>query len=183
MDVSVPLAKQDFSLVLGGPLFQVLRRAHLSGPALEQLGRRIWVLTVVAWVPLLVLSAIEGRALGPPSALPFLRDIEAQVRLLVALPMLIAAELVVHQRGRGVVVQFLDRGVVRRADVPRFTGLIGSAMRLRNSIPLELGLLVLWSPRGTGSGGARSPSARRAGTRSRRAAGCGSPSRGCGSQQ
>ena len=26
---------QDFSLVLGGPLFQLLRRSHLSGNALE----------------------------------------------------------------------------------------------------------------------------------------------------
>jgi hypothetical protein len=26
----------DFSRVLGGPLYQLLRRAHLSGPALEQ---------------------------------------------------------------------------------------------------------------------------------------------------
>jgi hypothetical protein len=143
MDASVPLAKQDFSLVLGGPLYQVFRRAHLSGPVLEQLGRRIWVITVVAWAPLLLLSAIEGRAVGPPSPLPFLRDIESQVRLLIALPVLIAAELVVHVRTRSVVAQFLDRGIVRPADVGRFDQLIGSAMRLRNSVPLEIGLVVL----------------------------------------
>ena len=143
MDATVPLARQDFSLVLGGPIYQLFRRAHLSGPALEQLWRRLWVITVVAWVPLLVLSAMDGNAVGPPGTLPFLRDIEAQVRFLVALPILIAAELVVHQRGRGVIVQFLDRGVVRPADLPRFNGLIESAMRLRNSIAIELGLLVL----------------------------------------
>ena len=28
---------EDFSLVLGGPLFQILRRAHLSGDALGQI--------------------------------------------------------------------------------------------------------------------------------------------------
>jgi hypothetical protein len=136
-------ATQDFSLVLGGPLYQVFRRAHLSGPVLEQLGRRIWVLTLVAWLPLLLLTLASGQAWGSPSALPFLRDIEAQVRLLVALPVLIAAELVVHLRTRSVVAQFLDRGIVRPADVGRFDQLIGSAMRLRNSIPLEIGLVVL----------------------------------------
>ena len=31
-------ARPDFSLVLGGPLFQLFRRAHLSGDALEQYG-------------------------------------------------------------------------------------------------------------------------------------------------
>ena len=143
MDATLPLAKQDFSLVLGGPIYQLFRRAHLSGPALEQLWRRIWVITLVAWAPLLVLSIADGRAVGPPSTLPFFRDIEAQVRFLVALPILIAAELVVHVRTRAIVGQFLDRGLVRPADVPRFEALIASAMRLRNSIAVELGLLVL----------------------------------------
>ena len=143
MDASVPLAKQDFSLVLGGPLYQIFRRTHLSGPGLEQLWRRIWVITVVAWLPLLLLSAMDGRAVGSPDALPFLRDIEAQVRFLIALPVLIGAELVVHVRTRSVVAQFLDSGIVRPADVGRFDQLIGSAMRLRNSIPLEIGLVVL----------------------------------------
>jgi hypothetical protein len=143
MDATLPLATQDFSLVLGGPIYQLFRRAHLSGPALEQLWRRLWVITLLAWGPLLVLSAMDGHAVGPPSTLPFLRDIEAQVRFLVALPLLIAAELVVHGRTRAIVAQFLERGLVRPADVPRFGALIASAMRLRNSLAVELGLLVL----------------------------------------
>jgi hypothetical protein len=143
MDATLPLAKQDFSLVLGGPIYQLFRRAHLSGPALEQLWRRIWVITLLAWLPLLLLSIADGHAMGPPSPLPFLRDIEAQVRFLVALPILIAAELVVHFRTRAIVAQFLDRGLVRPADVPRFDALIASAMRLRNSLAVELGLLAL----------------------------------------
>src|SRR5262245_48189113 len=143
MDATPPLARTDFSLVLGGPVYQLFRRAHLSGPALEQLWRRIWVITLVAWLPLLVLSAASGRAVGPPSTLPFLRDIESQVRFLVALPILIAAELVVHARTRAIVTQFLDRGIVRPADLPRFEGLIASAMRLRNSVAIEIGLIAL----------------------------------------
>ena len=54
----------DFSLVLGGPLYQLWRRAHLAGDALQLLRRRIVVLTMLAWVPLLVLSVAEGHAWG-----------------------------------------------------------------------------------------------------------------------
>jgi len=54
----------DFSLVLGGPLFQLLRRAHLTGGTLELLRRRIFVISLLAWLPLLVLSALEGQALA-----------------------------------------------------------------------------------------------------------------------
>lgn len=143
MQPAPALGERDFSLVLGGPLYQLFRRAHLSGPALEQLWRRIWIITLIAWLPLLVLSAATGHAVGPPSSLPFLRDIEAQVRFLIALPLLIAAEPVVHGRTRAIVAQFLDRGLVRPADLPRFDGFIASAIRIRNSIPLEVLLLVL----------------------------------------
>ena len=37
---------EDFSLVLGGPLFQLLRRSHLSGNALELLQQRILVVSL-----------------------------------------------------------------------------------------------------------------------------------------
>jgi len=33
--------KEDFSLVLGGPLFQIFRRAYLSGNALELIKNRV----------------------------------------------------------------------------------------------------------------------------------------------
>jgi hypothetical protein len=78
----------DFSLVLGGPLFQMFRRAHLSGPALELLRRRVLVISLVAWLPLALLSALEGHLLGGRN-LSFLRDLESHVRFLVALPVLI----------------------------------------------------------------------------------------------
>ncbi len=132
----------DFSLVLGGPIFQMFRRSHLSGDGLELLHRRIVVIALVAWLPLLLLSMIGGHFLAGTVKLPFLHDIEAHVRLLVALPVLIAAELIVHSRIRPVVKAFLARRIVLQADVPRFLAAIDSATRLRNSVPVELGLLV-----------------------------------------
>ena len=60
----------DFSLVLGGPLFQLLRRAHMTGDALELMRRRVVLFSLFAWVPLLVLSALEGRAWIELSLIP-----------------------------------------------------------------------------------------------------------------
>src|ERR1039457_114974 len=133
----------DFSLVLGGPIFQLFRRSHLSGDALELLHRRIVAIVLVAWLPLLLLSMVGGNLLAGTVRLPFLHDIEAHVRLLVALPVLIAAELIVHSRIRPVVKAFLARRIVRQQDVPRFLAAIDSATRLRNSVLVELGLVIL----------------------------------------
>jgi hypothetical protein len=145
--------RENFSLVLGGPLFQLLCRTHLSGDALQLVRQRLFVIVGLTWLPLLVLSVLEGQALGGQARVPFLRDVEAHVRFLFTLPLLIVAELVVHQRMRLVVRQFLDRNLIPEAALTRFDAAVGSALRLRNSVLAELlliavvygvGVLLLW---------------------------------------
>jgi hypothetical protein len=140
---AIPNEPPDFSLVLGGPLYQLFRRAHLTGDALQLLRRRVLVLAGVAWIPLLVLSAFAGHAWGSTIAVPFLQDVEAHVRFLVALPILIAAEIVVHLRLRPVIAQFVERGIVTEQDMPRFREAIDSTRRVRNSVFAEITLLLL----------------------------------------
>ena len=144
---------QDFSLVLGGPLFQLLRRSHLSDGALELERRRVIIISLVAWLPLLVLAALEGQALGGNVAVPFLLDVDVHIRFLVALPLLIVAELVVHQRMRFVVRQFLERNLIPETGLTRFEAAVASAYRLRNSVLAEVlliafvyvvGVLIIW---------------------------------------
>jgi hypothetical protein len=132
----------DFSLVLGGPIFQLYRRSHLAGDSLELLYRRLLVITLVAWLPLLLLATL-GSAPGKDGRLSFLHDVEVHVRFLIALPILVAAELVVHTRLRPVVRRFVERRIVLPQDLPGFQRAIESGIRLRNSIPVELGLVLV----------------------------------------
>lgn len=137
-----PLAEpEDFSLALGGPLYQLFMRTRLSGPALELLMRRIIVITAIAWLPLLVLASVQGHLFGEVQV-PFLFALDTQVRLLVALPLLIAAELFVHDWSRTLIRRFLDREIIAAEDLPRFNEIVASALRLRNSVTLEILLVV-----------------------------------------
>jgi hypothetical protein len=133
----------DFSLVLGGPLFQLYRQTHQSGNALELLRRRVLAITLFAWLPLLFLSILDGRAFGGAVKIPFLYDIEAHARFLVALPLLVVAELVVHRRISPLVRRFVERRIVVTEDLPRFNAAVDSALRARNSVAVEVTLLVL----------------------------------------
>ena len=132
----------DFSLVLGGPLFQLLRRVHLGGDHLELLRSRLLVITLITWLPLLLLTIFGSRA-GSVDWLSFFRDVELHVRFLVALPILVGSELIVHSRIRPVVRRFVERRIVMPQDLPRFDSAIESAIGLRNSVPVELGLLLI----------------------------------------
>lgn len=133
----------DFSLVVGGPLFQILRRAHLSGNALELTQARVLVIVGVVWVPLAALALIGSHPFGGGAFVPFLLDAEVNVRFLVALPLLIVAELIVHQRMRTVIEQFRARQLVPVESTTRFEGAIQSAYRMRNSIAAELVLVLI----------------------------------------
>jgi len=143
----------DFSLVHGGPLFQLFLRAHLSDDALELARQRILVIALLAWLPLLLLSALEGNLLGGNVAVPFLMDVEVHIKFLLAIPLMVGAELVVHRRMRLLLKQFLDRKLIPESAMPRFDAAIRSAFRLRNSTLAEvllialvygLGILVVW---------------------------------------
>lgn len=131
---------EDFSLVLGGPLFQLLRKAHLEGDALELLNRRLIASILVTWFPLLILSTF-GTNVGGIGRISFFRDIEVHVRFLAALPILIVAELVVHSRIRPVVRRFVEWRIVLPKDMPAFHKAVESAVKVRNSLSVELALL------------------------------------------
>jgi len=131
----------DFSLVLGGPLYQMLRRTHLAGPALELLRRRVVIAMLVTWVPLAVLSLITAHS-SNGTRLDFFRDIETHVRFLISLPVLILAEIVVHKRIRSTVKAFIERRIVTAEELPKFYAAIESSMRIRNSVVAEVALLV-----------------------------------------
>jgi hypothetical protein len=82
------------------------------------------VIALLAWLPLLLFSALERQALGGSAALPFLLDVDVHVRFLVALPLLIVAELAVHRRMRFVVTQFLERQLIPESAMTPFEGAI-----------------------------------------------------------
>jgi hypothetical protein len=132
----------DFSLVLGGPFFQLMMRLGLITPCLGLLKKRIIFFTLFTWMPLLLLSLIQGNA-WKNVGLPFLYDMETQARFLIALPLLIAAELLVHSQVRLLVGQFIDREIITGKVIPKFYEVIASAVKLRNSMAIEIGLFLL----------------------------------------
>src|SRR5260221_10750353 len=74
----------DFSLIRGGPAFLLLRQLHLTDDALGLVGRRIVVISLICWLPLLVLSSVQYVS----TAVPFLLDVEVHVRFLFVVPLL-----------------------------------------------------------------------------------------------
>jgi hypothetical protein len=132
----------DFSIVLGGPLYQLLLRARMVQPSMGLLRRRVDLAVVLTWLPLAVLTILGGDFLSGVKV-PFLYDLDVHVRFLLALPLLIGAEVIVHHRLHAAVEQFRERDLIAPAEQQAFDSIISSTMRLRNSVTIEVVLLVL----------------------------------------
>jgi hypothetical protein len=131
-----------FSLVIGGPFYRALRRTHLPN-----IGRRIFVFVAVTWLPLLVLSFVQGTALGNRVKIPLMYDFSIYGRFLVALPLLIVAETVIDPFIGRVVALFNSSGIVRENDLPVYHAALERIARLRDSRFAEfLFALVAFSP-------------------------------------
>lgn len=131
----------DFSLVLGGPLYQLYLRGRLAKPPLDLLHRRIFLFLAICWLPLLIFTLLAGKALGG-AQVPFLKDFATQITFLISLPLLLAADLLVHKRIQQTVSEFLKQGIISKDNRSRFDAAVAAAVRLRNSVVAELLLFL-----------------------------------------
>src|SRR5262245_21234857 len=134
---------QDLFLFRGGPFYAVQRAVGFVGPRGEMLARRAPFFVLAAWLPPVVLSTLQGLAIGPSPAESMLLCLSVHARYLVALPVLLLAENMADARFVTVAQHFVGSGVVRPADLERFSAAALDAKRLRDSRTVEAVLFGL----------------------------------------
>ena len=90
-------SRRELWVVDGGPLDRLQFRLGLMARQRPMIVRRAAIFALLAWAPLLILSAFQGTLLANVR-IPFLYDPSAHVRFLLSVPLLIVAELVIGPR-------------------------------------------------------------------------------------
>ena len=90
----------ELQFEMGGPVYRLMQRLGLVKRDDPCIGKRIVCFLLITWVPLLVLTLIEGRALGPTPRESFLLDFATYARFFIAIPLLFLAEVIVGPRLR-----------------------------------------------------------------------------------
>ena len=133
----------ELSLMEGGPGDALMKRLRLIRPELGAASARTAIiLAAVTWLPLLMFSLIEGLALSG-ATIPFLYDIAAYVRFLVAVPILILAEIPIGKRLRAVGKHFLNAGLVPADEQKQFASYAVDTVRFHDSRVTEFHLARL----------------------------------------
>jgi hypothetical protein len=132
---------EDFVLFKDGPVAQWLRHVPALRPIVDSPVHRVLIAVTITWVPLLVLSILGGLAFGG-AALPFFKDFQTQIRMLVSLPLYIIGAHVAHRITRGGMHEFVARGIVREKDRAKFKSIQRAASGWNHSLILRLAIIA-----------------------------------------
>src|SRR5262249_4536498 len=97
----------------------------------RSLRRRGLLFWVVGWTPLPLITALEwllGRDVEP-----LIHDLSVHARVLVALPLLLAADRLLDLAAHTVTSRLRDEGYVPPSEEPRVNGLLAAVQRWRDS--------------------------------------------------
>lgn len=128
---------------LGGPAYRLMQRLGLIRPGTLSLLRRCVAFLLVTWVPLLLLTLLEGTALGSTPQESFLLDFATYARFFLGIPLLFLSEVIVGPRLQTAGRHFLAGHFIRTEDLPAFEAAVARIRRLREALVPELVMVVL----------------------------------------
>jgi hypothetical protein len=108
----IQLPNLEFSIIKGGLLDRLLFKLHIAIPNSESSLRKIIFFIAIAWLPLVLLSLLEGLFFEKAVDIPFVVDFAIHIRLVVALPLLFLAESIVDNRVKITLNQFNHSGLL-----------------------------------------------------------------------
>ncbi len=125
-------------MIRGGPFYRAQEALLLIDSGRWNLGRRIFVALAVSWAPLLLITLLAK----PHAALGLLGDYPVNIRTLVAVPVLLAGQVVMESVFRKIVRHVGDADLLPAAEIPRLDEILLRLIRLRDSTIPEV-LIVL----------------------------------------
>jgi hypothetical protein len=138
--------ESELQFELGGPAYRLMQRVGLIQGEGPSIARRIVAFLVITWVPLLLFSLLEGRAIGATPRSSFLLDFATYARFFLAVPLLFIAETVVGPRLRSAGLHLARADLVRPQDVPAVeTAIVRTRLRREAFLPelIVLGIALI----------------------------------------
>lgn len=123
----------DFSLVQGDLPFRLQRSVGLIPANGLGLVRRAVFWSLVGWLPVALWALYINRALPGSFSEPLLSHYGVQVRLLIAVPLLILAEGPGHRLVQGMLRHFVESGIVPASQRALFEAAVRRAGQLRDA--------------------------------------------------
>jgi len=104
--VPIPDPCAGLGIFRSGSIHHVIQRTGLGGPRKVVLANRFVIVGAIVWLPLLIISIVEGQAFGNSVAVPFLYDWSAHIRFLIVIPLFLLADVITEPQLIKTIQQF-----------------------------------------------------------------------------
>jgi hypothetical protein len=109
----------------------------------EDTGKRILILSGIAWLPLVVLTLIDGTFISDDVTIPFVKDVIPYVRGLIAIPLLVMADNIIEPMMSRTLKYLRTSGVVPEAEHARLDEATDKMTYLINTKWIQMVLVIL----------------------------------------
>jgi hypothetical protein len=131
---------RKISLVRGGPFYRAQEAIRLLDANRWNLGRRITLAIIVCWVPLVLITLLLNRH----ATKGLLSDYPVNVRMLIAIPILLGGQILMENVFRKIVRHIGEAGLLTPSDTGRLDRTLVTLIRLRDSaIPEAIIVLII----------------------------------------
>src|SRR5262249_27600620 len=131
--------EDDVSLFRGGLFYRAQVRARLIDAERWNVGRRVVIILVLTWLPLVIITALFDR----DQLLSLVTDYEVYSRVAIAIPVLIMGQLVMEDRFIGVARHVSKAQLLSDDDLQKLKDVLARIRHLRDSPLSELLILAL----------------------------------------
>jgi hypothetical protein len=137
--------EMPISLIRGGTLYWVQEKARLIHPGQWSLHKRLPLAIAIAWLPLVILTAMHGGSGSSSDLAAVLTDYRVYARVFIAIPLLLLGQITMETHFRDMAQHFLDANLVGVDELPRFRRIMEKARHLRDAkLPETLAIVAVY---------------------------------------
>src|SRR5208283_95063 len=120
----------EMSIVRGGPFYRAQLATRLITPEKWNLGRRVIFAIAIGWVPLVLITLLfDSGSIGS-----LLTDYSINVRMLIAVPVLLLGQQIMDKGFRTCVGYVRDAKLLAPSQLLEMDGIIGGLIKARDSV-------------------------------------------------
>ncbi len=136
-------SKRDNQLFEIGPLLGLQRRLGFARGDRFDAARRAIFVAAIGWPPLVVFTVVQSTVFHTDGIASLVRETGVHARYLLAVPLLVVAEVEAARRLNATVHHFVEAGLVREMWLARFEAAVVSTRRLLASHAAEIVIVSL----------------------------------------
>jgi hypothetical protein len=133
---------KSFRISTGGLVYRFLILLRIQDPERYFIKRRIAFLLTLGWLPLLLLTTLEGNLINKSLELSFIYDLKPYVRFLVVLPLLIVADKIIDPLIASNLENIGSSGILGE-NRERYTKAVDQLKRRTDSFLADIVILVI----------------------------------------